>query len=44
MMMMYNILKLFIYLFALFYLALVIAPIMILTSIISQLIIFWKKI
>jgi len=41
--MMYNILKLFIYLFALFYIIVVIAPIMILTTIISQLIIFWKK-
>jgi len=44
MMMMFNILKLFIYLFALFYISLVIAPIMILTSIISQIIIFLKKI
>jgi hypothetical protein len=43
MMMMYNIIKLFIYLFALIYIALVLAPIMILTTIISQLIIFWKK-
>jgi hypothetical protein len=42
--MMYNIFKLFIYLFALFYIALVLVPIMILTTIISQLIIFWKKI
>jgi hypothetical protein len=41
--MMYNILKLLIYLFALFYIIVVIAPIMILTTIISQLIIFWKK-
>jgi hypothetical protein len=40
---MYNILKLFIYLFALIYIFIVIAPIMILTSIISQIIIFWKK-
>lgn len=44
MMMMYNLLKLFIYLFALVYIVIVIAPIMILTNIISQLIIFWKKI
>ena len=43
-MMMYNLLKLFIYLFALAYIVIVIAPIMILTNIISQLIIFWKKI
>jgi len=43
MMMMFNLIKLFIYLFALAYIALVIAPIMILTTIISQLIIFWKK-
>jgi hypothetical protein len=43
-MMMFNILKLFIYLFALFYITLVLVPIMILTTIISQLIIFWKKI
>jgi len=43
MMMMFNILKLFIYLFALIYIVIVIAPIMILTSIISQIIIFWKK-
>jgi hypothetical protein len=42
-MMMFNLLKLFIYLFALAYIVVVIAPIMILTSIISQLIIFWKK-
>jgi hypothetical protein len=42
--MMYNILKLFIYLFALAYIVVVIAPIMILTTIISQLIIFLKKI
>jgi len=42
--MMYNILKLLIYLFALAYIVIVIAPIMILTTIISQLIIFWKKI
>jgi len=42
-MMMYNILKLLIYLFALFYIIVVIAPIMILTTIISQLIILWKK-
>jgi len=41
--MMFNILKLFIYLFALAYIVVVIAPIMILTSIISQIIIFWKK-
>jgi len=41
--MMFNILKLFIYLFALAYIVIVIAPIMILTTIISQLIIFWKK-
>jgi hypothetical protein len=41
--MMYNLLKLFIYLFALAYIVIVIAPIMILTTIISQLIIFWKK-
>jgi len=41
--MMYNILKLLIYLFALFYIIVVIAPIMILTTIISQLIILWKK-
>ena len=40
---MYNLLKLFIYLFALAYIVIVIAPIMILTTIISQLIIFWKK-
>ena len=40
---MFNLLKLFIYLFALAYIVVVIAPIMILTSIISQLIIFWKK-
>jgi hypothetical protein len=40
---MFNILKLFIYLFALIYIVIVIAPIMILTSIISQIIIFWKK-
>lgn len=42
--MMYNLLKLFIYLFAIAYIVIVIAPIMILTTIISQLIIFWKKI
>lgn len=42
--MMYNLLKLFIYLFALAYIVIVMAPIMILTTIISQLIIFWKKI
>jgi hypothetical protein len=41
--MMYNLLKLLIYLFALFYIIVVIAPIMILTAIISQLIIFLKK-
>ena len=41
--MMFNILRLFIYLFALIYIVIVIAPIMILTSIISKLIIFWKK-
>jgi hypothetical protein len=42
-MMMFNLLKLFIYLFALAYIVIVIAPIMILTTIISQLIILWKK-
>jgi len=41
--MMYNILKLLIYLFALAYIVIVIAPIMIITTIISQLIIIWKK-
>ena len=40
---MFNILRLFIYLFALIYIVIVIAPIMILTSCISQIIIFWKK-
>jgi hypothetical protein len=42
--MMYNLIKLFIYLFTLAYIVIVIAPIMIVTTIISQSINFWKKI